>query len=572
MNSFEIFEYWKSDTTFDAETRHELGRLDAVRDREEIRDRFRCDLSFGTGGLRGIMGAGTNRMNRYTVGKATMGLGKYLLGRYGSGVCASRGVAIAYDTRNNSDCFAKTAANVLSAMGIGVLLFSEARPTPQLSFAVKHCHAIAGVVLTASHNPKEYNGYKVYDEYGCQLTPESAGEVAKCIRDVGDYREIPFEGNPERIQSVDVTEAFVDAVLKQSRVGDARVKAGLRVVYTPLHGTGLELVRRALARDDFVQVSVVEAQAEPDGEFPTVASPNPEDRRALLLGIEQAKEECADLVLGTDPDSDRVGVAVKARDGYQLLTGNQTGALLMDFVLSHTDLSKYERPAVVKTIVTSELGAEIARASGLTVFSTLTGFKYIGEKITQFERARSEGDAARSFDFVFGYEESYGYLVGTHARDKDAVSASMLICEMAAALKGEGKTLADRLEELYAQYGYYLDALDSFTLTGQEGLRRIAGAMKALREGESPFKGTREVVDYIRPVPAEPGFGELPASDVLQYRLADGSWIAVRPSGTEPKLKVYYSVRAEDEQRAQARLESLRGTVRAQLREQGVEA
>lgn len=572
MDDLQNFAHWESETVLDAAARFELEHLDVERDREEIENRFSCDLSFGTGGLRGIMGAGTNRLNRYTIGKVTMGLGRYLLNHYGSEVCVSRGVVIAYDTRQNSDSFAKTTADVLSAMGIGVLLFSEARPTPQLSFAVKHCHAIAGVVLTASHNPKEYNGYKVYDEHGCQLTPGSAEKVAEQIREVEDYREIPFYGNPKLIRNVDVTEAFVGAVLQQSRIANARAKANLHIVYTPLHGTGFVPISSVLVRDGFPQVSLVEAQTQPDGSFPTVVSPNPEDRRALLLGIEQAKEEGADLVLGTDPDSDRVGVAVKTGEGYRLLTGNQIGALLMDFILSHTDLSKYEKPAVVKTIVTSELGAEIARTRGLNVFSTLTGFKYIGEKITQFEKAHSENDETRAYDFVFGYEESYGYLAGTHTRDKDAVSASMLICEMAAELKGKGKTLVDRLEELYRRYGYYMDALDSFKLAGQKGLLCISDAMEALRRNGSPFEGTRKVTDYSDPIAAEPGFGELPMADVIQYRLEDDSWVAVRPSGTEPKLKVYYSVRAKDAQAARERMDALRTTVQAYLRNQGVEA
>ena len=408
--------------TFDAQTRAELSSLDPVRDAAEIEDRFYRNLEFGTGGLRGVMGAGTNRMNKYTVGKATRGLGKYLIETFGADACRMRGVVVGYDTRNNSKDFADVTASVLSGMGIRVRVHSDARPTPQLSFSVKYFNAVAGVVITASHNPKEYNGYKVYDEFGCQLVPDKAERVIAYVNGIEDYSEISFDGDSSLIAIVDVTDEFVNAVLRQSRYDNTVAKADLRVVYTPLHGTGNIPVSMVLARDGFTNVEKVEAQSVPDGDFPTVQSPNPEDRRALLMGIAQAEETDADIVLGTDPDCDRVGVAVKTDDGYKLLTGNQTGALLTDFVLSHTDMDAYRRPAIVKTVVTSELGAEIAKKHGITVFSTLTGFKYIGEKITQFEQAKLAGDEECDYDFLFGYEESYGYLAGTHARDKDAAA------------------------------------------------------------------------------------------------------------------------------------------------------
>ncbi len=546
MTYIEQFEMWKNNAFFDADTVSELKALDADRDRKEIEDRFYRDLEFGTGGLRGVMGAGSNRMNRYTVGKATMGLGQYLIKAYGAEICAARGVAIAYDTRNNSQQFAKTAANVLSGMGITVALFSSAAPTPQLSFSVKHLSCIAGIVITASHNPKEYNGYKIYDEYGCQLVPAQAKAVGACIDEITDIRTVKFVGNNALIRTVDTTDAFVDAVLKQSRYTDQRGKAELHVIYTPLHGTGLVPVQKALTADGFEKLSLVSAQAVADGNFPTVVSPNPEDRRALLLGIEQACKEGADIVLGTDPDSDRIGVAVRQGEMFKLLTGNQMGALLMDYVLSHTDLSQYKRPAIVKTEVTSELGAEIARNHGCRVFSTLTGFKFIGEKITQFETAKKREDMLCDYDFIMGYEESYGYLVGTHARDKDAVVSALLICEMAAELKAKGLTLFDRLQELYREYGYYEDALDSFELKGKDGLEKIGQMMQMLRIGKSPFADMAQMIDYKAGVAAEEGFGTLPTSDVLKYILADGSWVAVRPSGTEPKIKLYYSIKGKD--------------------------
>ncbi len=557
-----IYEHWMTDEFFDAATRNELS---CVTDEKEIEDRFYRDLEFGTGGLRGVMGAGTNRMNKYTVGKATTGLGKYLIATYGADVCKNRGVVIGYDTRNNSEYFSKTAANVLSGMGIKVYLHSHARPTPQLSFSVKFWGAVAGVVITASHNPKEYNGYKVYDEYGCQLVPSQAKQVIAYVNAVEDYHSINFDGDDELITVADLTDNFINAVLKQSRYSEKGAKENLHIVYTPLHGTGNVPVQRALRMVGFTQVNSVPEQAVPDGNFPTVVSPNPEDRSALEMGIAQANRTGADIVLGTDPDCDRVGVAVKTDDGYQLITGNQMGALLMDFVLSNTDLEAIHKPAVVKTVVTSELGAEIAKKHGLTVFSTLTGFKFIGEKITQFEQARKENDSTRDYTFVFGYEESYGHLAGIHARDKDAVVSSLLICEMAAYHKAHGKTLIDRMNEIYAEFGYYRDALDSFTLKGKDGLEKISSMMADLRSNGSPFEKTAQVIDYSQPIKAEEGFGYLPTSNVLKYILDDGSWIAVRPSGTEPKIKIYYSIKAADKEAAEKRLIDTQNTIQTKL-------
>ena len=605
MGYLDVYKYWKSDVFFDDATRKELAELT---DQKEIEDRFYRDLEFGTGGLRGVMGAGTNRMNRYTVGKATLGLGRYLLDTYGEDA-KRRGVAIGYDTRNNSESFARITADVFSAMGIRVFLHAHARPVPQLSFSTRYWNCVAGVMITASHNPKEYNGYKVYDEHGGQLVPHQAKEVIAYVNAVADYKEIPFAGNRNLIEMLDVTDAFLEEVRRQSRFHTAyeeagksdrknvleeiekaaadrknncaeaeRAKRDLRIIYTPLHGTGNVPVTKILKDEGFLSLSHVNAQTISDGDFPTVFSPNPEDRRALEMGIEQAKETDADLVLGTDPDCDRVGVAVRHDGSYRLMTGNQIGALLMDYVIANTDLTG-KKPAVVKTVVTSELGAEIARKHGITVFDTLTGFKFIGEKITQFEAAknRQTGENTNSvccgfaskgtacdYDFLFGYEESYGYLAGTHARDKDAVVSSLLICEMAATYKAQGMTLVDRLEEIYRKYGYYRDALDSFTLKGKDGLERIAGMMAQLRREGSPFTETKKVVDYEQDV--DTGiFGLLPKSNVLRYTLEDDSWIAVRPSGTEPKIKIYYSVKGSGRDAADARLQELQGVIRGKL-------
>lgn len=562
MSYKERYEQWLNDEFFDATTRKELA---ALTDEKEIEDRFYCDLEFGTGGLRGVMGAGTNRMNKYTVGKATDGLGKYLLDTYGAAACKERGVVIGYDTRSNSEFFSRTAADVLSGMGIRVYLHAHARPTPQLSFSVKFWNALAGVVVTASHNPKEYNGYKVYDEFGCQLVPWQAKQVISYVDAITDYHTINFKGDSSLVSMADVTDNFVVAVMKQSRYQNAEAKKNLKIVYTPLHGTGNVPVQKALRLDGFAHIESVAEQVIPDGNFPTVVSPNPEDRRALELGIAQAKRTDADIVLGTDPDSDRVGIAIKTDDGYQLMTGNQVGALLMSFILSHTDVSKYQHPAVVKTVVTSELGADIARKHGIVVFSTLTGFKFIGEKITQFEQAKENGRKEQDYDFLFGYEESYGYLAGTHARDKDAVVSALLICEMAAEAKANGKTLMDEMNDIYKEFGYYRDALDSFTLKGKDGLEKISSMMSELRSSGSPFEGTKSVTDFSSPVAAEEGFGTLPTSNVLKYVLEDGSWIAVRPSGTEPKIKIYYSIKGADKAEAEKKLEETQNTIQTKL-------
>ena len=561
-NYLEAFNEWKTNSFFDEETRNELCSLS---DEKEIEDRFYCDLEFGTGGLRGVMGAGTNRMNKYTVGKATYGLGLYLLDTFGQEKCIQGGVCIGYDTRNNSGDFAKVCAGILSGMGIKVYLHSQARPTPMLSFSVKHTGALAGIVLTASHNPKEYNGYKVYDEYGCQLTTEAAKKLLTVINGISDIKTVPFDENKELIELVDHTDIFVDAVLEQSRLCDTDAKKNLNIVYTPLHGTGRVPVLEALKRDGFERIDTVEAQCTEDGNFPTVVSPNPEDRRALTLGIEQAERCGADIVFGTDPDCDRVGIAVKTGEGYQLMTGNQVGALLVDYVLSNTDMSKAEKAAVIKTVVTSELGAEIARSYGANIFTTLTGFKFIGEKITQFEKAKEEKNSLCDYTYLFGYEESYGYLCGTHARDKDAVVSSMLICELAALCKSHGKTLVDKMNELYEKFGYYKDALDSFTLKGKDGLEQIKSMMVKLRHEGSPFAERAEVQDFSTGVAAEEGFGNLPKSDVLKYIFEDSSWVAIRPSGTEPKIKIYYSIKEQNREKAEERLEKVRTEIKSKL-------
>lgn len=539
MDIHEKYEYW---LTFDDNTKNEL---ESITDKKEIEDRFYKDLEFGTGGLRGIMGAGANRMNKYTVGKATKGLCEYLKNEF----AGEKSVVIAYDSRNNSKAFAECAAEVLCYNGIKTFLFEEIMPTPVLSFSVRYLNCNAGIVITASHNPKEYNGYKVYDKYGCQLVPQYADKVISYINNVKDIKSVKHMNLNMALSNGyltyigdEVLNSYISEVEKMAVYKEA---SDLKIVYTPLHGTGNIPVRKVLSDMSF-DVSVVKEQAVADGNFTTVRSPNPEEKDALNMALEQAKRANADLVIGTDPDCDRVGVGVLHNGKYTLLTGNQTGALLVDFYLKFKKQSLNSKSTLVKTIVTNDLGAEIARKNGLNVVETLTGFKYIGDQITKYEKTGEN-------EFLIGYEESYGYLVGTYARDKDAVVASMLICEMAAYYKKNKMTLVDALNVLYSEYGFYLDALDSFVLKGKDGASRIKNIMSYFRANKATvFPNVTDVKDYSM------GIGDLPKSNVLKFFLKGGSWIAVRPSGTEPKLKMYYSVRGIDSSTCERSLQNIR--------------
>lgn len=535
---------------FDGETKNELSN---ITDEKELEDRFYKELSFGTGGLRGIMGAGPNRMNKYTVARATQGYADYLKSEFDGEIS----VAIAYDSRNNSRFFAETAAGVLAENNIKAYMFDTLMPTPVLSFAVRHLHSSGGIVITASHNPKEYNGYKIYDSRGCQLVPQIALAVTEKINAITDYQSVKIKAFDACVKDGDtvllgddVLNAFLSEVKKQSLYEN---KSELKIVYTPLHGTGNIPVRKIL---EGMNVSVVKEQELPDGNFSTVRSPNPEEKDALTLGIEQAKKENADLVLGTDPDCDRVGTAVFHGGEYISLTGNQMGALLVNFVLSQRKEKLKPNSVIVKTIVTGELGAKIAEDYSLSVDETLTGFKYIGEKINKYEDSGEK-------NYVMGYEESYGYLVGTHARDKDAVVSSMLICQMASFYKNQGKTLIDALNEIYNKYGYYEDSLDTFVLKGKDGAEKIKDIMSSLRQkGASLFDGLQTVKSFID---YSVGVADLPKENVLKYVFEDGSWSAVRPSGTEPKLKVYYSVRGNGKTDAEARLKAIQSVLKCEI-------
>ncbi len=551
------YEGWLADPAIDAATKAELQAIG--NQPAEIEDRFYRELEFGTGGLRGVIGAGTNRINRYTVGKATQGLARFILEK-AEQLGQKPAVAIAYDSRHMSPEFAEEAALVLAANGVKAYVFEGLRPTPELSFAVRHLGATGGIVITASHNPPEYNGYKVYGPDGGQLVPDQAERVIGYIQEIDSLAQVKKLTKAEATaqgllvplgEAVD--RAFIEAVAATLPGGAAlREAAGkLKVVYTSLHGTGNVPVREALQAAGFTQVSIVPEQEKPDANFSTVKSPNPEERAAFELAIQLAERENADVIIGTDPDCDRVGAVVRNGEGqYTVLNGNQSGAIMVHYLLAQLK-AQGKLPAdgvVIKTIVTSEMGADIARAHGLQVMNTLTGFKYIGEKMTQFEQAGGTPQ------YVFGYEESYGYLAGTYARDKDAVLASVLLCEAAAYYKQQGKTLYDVLLELYAEYGYFLEHLESITLKGKDGMEKMSAIMDSWRSNgpaEVAGQAVLETLDYAQ------GLDGLPAENVLKYRLSDGSWFCLRPSGTEPKIKLYFAVKGTSVQDSQQRLAKL---------------
>lgn len=561
----EKLESWLQDPLVDESTKQELRQLE--NDPKELEDRFYRDLEFGTGGLRGVIGAGSNRMNRYTVSRATQGFAQYILKAHAAEGNADNirpSVVIAHDCRHFSPEFALEAALVLAGNGIVTKLFPSLRPTPQLSFSVRELGATGGIVVTASHNPPEYNGYKVYNATGGQLVPAEAVEVIENIQRVKSFAEVKrLSQEDAEAQGLLVwlgeaeDEAFADIVANTS-VNRELMASGaaqdLVVVFTPLHGTGNLPVRRALEIIGFTQVHIVGDQEQPDANFSTVKSPNPEEREAFTLAIELGKMVGADILIGTDPDADRMGAVVKSADGnYEILTGNQSGAILVHYILSQLQSTGKlpDNGAVVKTIVTSEMGAVIARHYGATVFNTLTGFKYIGEKMNEFEQSGEH-------TYLFGYEESYGYLAGNYARDKDAVVASTLICEAAAFYKQQGKTLIDVLNDLYEQFGYYRESLASRTLKGKDGLAQIGALMEDFRKNPpEQVAGTKvgEVLDY------SVGLGGLPKENVLKFLLEDGSWFCLRPSGTEPKIKFYFAVRGTSAEDAKSRIERMQEEV-----------
>ncbi len=568
MDSLSKLNFWLENDYFDQDTKNEL--LSIKDDAKEVEDRFYKSLEFGTGGLRGIIGAGTNRINIYTVRVASQGLANYInnLGKQ------DQGIVIAYDSRFMSPEFSLEAAKVFCANGIKAYLFDELRPTPQLSFAVRFLKAAAGIVVTASHNPKQYNGYKVYGEDGGQLSLDGSNAVIAEINKIMDItkvntisKEAAIEKGLLEIIGGKVDDAYI-AMLKTLQVNKdaaSKVADSFKIVYTPLHGAGNKPVRRILSENGFKNVIVVKEQELPDSQFSTVKSPNPEEKSAFELAIKLAAENNVDLIIGTDPDSDRVGVVVRKNNGeYITLTGNQTGCLLLEYILSAMKETGRlpNNGFVVKTIVTTELSKVIAKYYNVELVEVLTGFKFIGEQIMLRDE---KGDQK----YLFGFEESYGYLAGTDVRDKDAVVASMLIAEMAAYYKAKGISLYDALINLFEKYGYYIEGISSFTLEGKDGVTKIKSAMSTMRTakyksiGDLKVKAIRDYQSSDKYVIADETTEKitLPASDVLYFEMEDGSWFCVRPSGTEPKIKIYYGVSDKTLELSQAKLETFKSNI-----------
>lgn len=559
-----IYEKWKNYKEMDAKVK---GNLQAMKDEEELEDSFYKNLEFGTAGMRGLLGAGTNRMNIYTVRKAALGLGRYILEN--GEEARLRGVVIAYDSRHMSPEFALETARTIGALGVKVYLFESLRTTPELSFAVRYLHAFAGVVITASHNPSAYNGFKVYGSDGAQIASEAAdtivanveaidNEFAIEVADVDALKEddmLVYLG--EQIDHAYITK--LQGLIVNPDVIEAMADE-LKIVYTPLHGTGNRPVQEALKQAGFFHVEVVKEQAKPDGNFPTVDYPNPEEASAFKLAMDYGKASDADLLMATDPDADRVGIAVPKEDGYTLLTGNQIGALLLHYLINEKEKQGMlkDNAVLLKTIVTSELGRDIAAAHDLETIDTLTGFKYIAEKIKEFEETGEHS-------FLFGYEESYGYLIGDFVRDKDAVQACLLIAEVAAYYKQEDMTLYEALQAIFKEYGYYVEDLESLTLEGKVGSETIDKIMNDFRENPPVSLADLTVTvieDYviserILTATKESDTIDLPTSNVLKYTLENGAWVCIRPSGTEPKIKFYYGVKETTAAKSNALIKKL---------------
>ncbi len=565
MGYMETYRKWCTDPYFDADTRAELLALEGQQ--AQIEDRFYRQLEFGTGGLRGVIGAGTNRMNIYTVRQATQGLANYIISCGGQ----EKGVAIAFDSRHMSPEFSEEAALCLNANGIRTYRFERLRPTPELSFAVRALGCIAGIVITASHNPREYNGYKVYWEDGAQITPPHDKNILDEVAGVTDFsqvktmpRDLAEARGLYKTIGEEIDDQYMEELKKQSIHLELirKAAADIRIVYTPLHGTGNLPVRRVLGELGFTQVHVVKEQELPDGAFPTVSSPNPEDAGAWTLALKLAEEVDADLVLATDPDADRLGVYVKdtKTGGYVSFTGNMSGMLIAEYILRERTAAGTmpSNPALVETIVTTDMAKCVAKAYGVELFEVLTGFKYIGEQIRRFEEAQS-------YHYVFGLEESYGCLAGTYARDKDACVAVMLLCEAAAFYRLQGKTLWDAMVDLYEAYGYFREGLSTLTLKGIDGADRIRKMMEDARKNPPKLLGGSRVLavrDYKSDMRTDLMTGEvtatgLPVSDVLYYELENGAWCCVRPSGTEPKIKYYFGVKGTSPEDAKERLTAL---------------
>ncbi|SET75800.1 alpha-phosphoglucomutase [Oceanobacillus limi] len=574
MSNWEqVYQQWNSFPELDESLKVELKKMQD--DPKALEDAFYRELTFGTGGMRGVLGPGTNRMNVYTVRKAVNGFAKYLLENAVN--VKDRGVVIAYDSRYMSQEFALETAKVLGAFDIKAYVFETLRPTPLLSFAVRYLATAGGVMITASHNPPEYNGFKVYNEDGGQMVPREANQIIDAIKDIENELMVPVleQAELEERQLLkwvgkDIDNAYLEQLKQITKMKEDTLNQvkDFNIVFTPLHGTANDLVLRGLEQLNFTGVDVVQEQAVPDPEFSTVASPNPEEHQAFTLAIQKGIKNGADILLGTDPDADRLGVAVKNEAGeYTVLTGNQLGALLVDYILSNTDSAMLNNARLIKTIVTSELGQAIASSYGVKTLNTLTGFKYIGEKIRQFD--------ATGETFIFGYEESYGYLIRSFARDKDAVQTAVMAIEMAYYWKQQGRTLLDALEELYKKYGYYLEGMTSLTLKGKEGSEKINEIMETIRK--SPLREignlhVEKVEDYrtsermMMDTKAIETI-DLPKENVFKFKLEKNSWVCLRPSGTEPKIKCYYGVFGSTREESEQTLAELKGTMESVINE-----
>ena len=547
MDYISKYEHWLNSANIDEATRNEL--LSIKDDNKEIKERFFCEIEFGTAGMRGVLGAGLNRMNKYMVRRATEGYAKYILDCGADAV--KKGVVIAHDNRRFSVEFSRETAAVLAANGIKSYLFDALRPTPELSFAVRELGAFGGVMITASHNPSEYNGYKLYDERGCQLIPSMTDKVIKYVTEIEDplaVKALDFEDAKKFITFLDnsIDEKYYAAV--ESIQLDTTLNKDIKVIYSPQHGTGNIPVREVLKRTGYKVIPVLE-QCPPDTEFSNTKNPNPETKEAYELALEYAKANDADIVITTDPDCDRLGVAVKQGSDYILMTGNQSAAVVLDYILMQRTKAGTmpENPVMFNTVVTSDLGDRVCEAYGVSVEKTLTGFKFIGDKIYKHQL---EGDK----NFVFGYEESYGCLAADFVRDKDAVQASLMLCECAAYYKELGKTLYDALNDLYKKHGYYVDSVDSFTFKGLDGAEKIKSLVEGLRSNPPKEINSIPVVkieDYKAKEMIDQGF---PSSNVLRFVFADTSWVAVRPSGTEPKCKFYFCIRGTTPEEAKEKL------------------
>ena len=571
MNYMKSYQYWLESDVVDGQTKEELKQIE--NDRKEIEERFYTNLAFGTGGLRGIIGAGTNRINRYTVRKATQGLAAYIC-RQGE-EARKKGVVIAYDSRYRSPEFAMESAKVLAANGIKAYVFDELRPTPALSFAVRELKAIAGIVITASHNPAQYNGYKAYWEDGGQLPPESADAVLEAINGLDIFKDVKVmdEGQAKAQGLIEIIGEEIDrkflAKVKEQSINPevvAQVADEFKMIYTPFHGAGNKPVRKILEMIGLKHVIVIKEQEQPDPAFSTLKSPNPEEKEGFAIAIEKAEQADVDLIIGTDPDCDRVGIVVRNKEGqYVTMTGNQVGVLLTEYILSQKK-EKGTLPAngvVIKTIVTTEMARAVAANYDVEIMDVLTGFKFIGEKMKAFE------ENGYDKQYVFGFEESYGYLAGTYVRDKDAVVASMLIAEMAAWYKSRGMSLYEGMQELYEKYGVYLESLKSIVLVGKTGVEKMQSIMEMLRN-DTPKKINGVTVKALRDYKMSKRYDlvdhreetiDLPSSDVLYFELEDQSWFVVRPSGTEPKIKIYFSVAGDTMTEAESKMESFKEAV-----------